>query len=543
MKPRSFFSEHYSREKEMATCDVRSARPVEHSPSSITLALLAVSAALQLLLLDGASAVQEPQLPDEHARVVYRPEILSLRTGERRFYVPLRRKQGAFESVAGEAVSPPSNCTFEGPVYEQGVRGTGRAVVIACPGDREVHAIIITYQGEAITVAPSRNRSGTVGVGSEDEERHVVHRVPSTSKLLTSWSKLSTRRRRATSSSGRAIELAVFVDAALSNSMPDESELRKLLLAMLEQVQLILEYRSLGTPIKLNIVHLEVLNSRNGPGTADGEIGDYLDNFCKWQCSMNEQRAQQGIGRWDHAILLSGLNLRSGNNDNVVGLAFVRGMCECRFSCTIIQAESFQAALEAAHEIGHNLGMEHDGTKNNCDSTKFIMSPGTGPGKTNWSACSRKYLEDFLASRKSSCLASQDSQPVEALNEDPLPGQLFPADDQCKLALGKRYSAYTSSRTPFNDVCRVLWCQQGQWASSAHPALDGTACASGKYCREGSCVVAAQQGGSVVATSKTATRSTAATTPAPRRRNNGLSFPSIWNLWDRLFNRAISGWF
>lgn len=96
----------------MATCDVRSTRPVEHSPSSITLALFAISAALQLLLFDGASAVQEPQLPDEHARVVYRPEILSLRTEERRFYVPLRRKQGAFESVAGDAVSPPSNCNI-----------------------------------------------------------------------------------------------------------------------------------------------------------------------------------------------------------------------------------------------------------------------------------------------------------------------------------------------------------------------------------------------------------------------------------------------
>ncbi|KAL1429275.1 hypothetical protein MTO96_016487 [Rhipicephalus appendiculatus] len=416
------------------------------------LALFTISAALQLLLLDGASAVQEPQLPDEHARVVYRPEILSLRTGERRLYVPLRRKRAAVESVAGGAVSPPSNCTFEGKVYEQGVSGTGRAVVIACPGDPEVHAIIITYQGEAITVAPSRNRSGTVGVDSEDEERHVVHRVPSTSKLLTSWSKLSTRRRRATSSSGRAIELAVFVDAALSNSSPDESELHKLLLAMLEQVQLILEYRSLGTPIKLNIVHLEVLNARNGPGTAGGEIGDYLNNFCKWQCRMNEQRARQGSGRWDHAILLSGLNLRSGNNDNVVGLAFVRGMCECQFSCTIIQAESFQAALEAAHEMGHSLGMEHDGTKNPCDPKKFIMSPGTGPGKTSWSACSRRYLEDFLASGQSSCLATLDSQPVEALSEDPLPGQLFPADDQCKLALGKRYSAYTTPKSPFNAI-------------------------------------------------------------------------------------------
>lgn len=395
MKPRNFFSEHNSREKEMATCDVRSSRPVEHSPSSITLALLAVSAALQLLLLDEASAVQEPQLPDEHARMVYRPEILSLRTGERRLYVPLRRKQEAFKSVAEGAVLPPSNCTFEGTVYEQGVSGTGRAVVIACPGDPEVHAIIITYRGEAITVAPSRNRSGTVGVRSEVEERYVVHHVSSKSKLLTSWSKLSTRRRRAISSSGWTIELAVFVDAALSNSSPDKGELPKLLLAMLEQVQLILEHRSLGTPIKLNIVHLEVLNSRDGPDTAGGEIGDYLDNFCMWQCRMRRRNAESG--QWDHAILLSGLNLRSGNDDSVVGLAYVGGMCACRFSCSIIQAESFQAALEAAHEIGRNLGMEVDGTWNRCDPKSFIMSPGRGPGRTNWSACSRKYLEDFLA--------------------------------------------------------------------------------------------------------------------------------------------------
>ncbi|XP_075731284.1 A disintegrin and metalloproteinase with thrombospondin motifs adt-2 isoform X2 [Rhipicephalus microplus] len=517
------------------------ARLVQRSPSSVMRALFVINAALQLLLLDAASAVQEPRLPDESARVVYRPEILSLRTGERRLYVPLRRKTAAFESVAGGAISPPSNCTFEGNVYEQGVSGTGRAVVIACPGDPEVHAIIITYQGEAITVAPNRNRSGTAGVDSEDEERHVVRRIPSTSKLLTSWSKLSTRRRRSTSSGGRAIELAVFVDAALSNNSPDQSELHKLLLAMLEQVQLILEYRSLGTPIKLNIVHLEVLNAGNGPATAGGEVGNYLDNFCTWQCRMNQQRAARGSGRWDHAILLSGLNLRSGNNDNVVGLAFVGGMCECRFSCTIIQAESFQAALEAAHEIGHNLGMEHDGTKNRCDPDRFIMSPATGPGKTSWSACSRQYLEDFLAGRGSSCLATVDSEPVEELSEDPLPGELFPADDQCKLALGKRYSAYASSKSPFNDVCRQLWCQQGQWASAAHPALDGTTCATGKYCREGSCVVAAQDGGSdALAPSKTATRSGAETTPAPRRPNSGRFFPSYTNIWDRWFNRVVS---
>lgn len=529
----------------MATSEARSARPVVHLPPSITLALLlAISAALQLLLLDGVSADQEPEIPDEHARVAIRPEILSLRTGERRLYVPLRRKRAAVESLAGAAVSP-ANCTFEGIVYEQGVSGTGRAVVIACPGDKEVHAMIITAQGEAITVAPNQNRGSGVTDGSEDEGRHVVRRVPSTSKLLTSWSKLSTRRRRATASNERAIELAVFVDAALKNRNPNENELHKRLIAMLEQIQLILEYRSLGTPIGLDIVHLEVLDSRTGPSTAGGEIDDYLDNFCTWQCRRNQQAASQGRGQWDHAILMTGLDLHSGNNDNVIGLAFVGGMCQCRFSCTIIQAESFQAALEAAHEMGHNLGMEHDGTGNRCDPSRFIMSPSTGPGKTSWSACSRQYLDDFLARRTSSCLASKTSRPVEKLSEDPLPGQVFPADDQCKLALGTKYSAYTSSRSPFNDVCQELWCQEGQWASSAHPALDGTTCATGKYCREGSCVVAGQDGGNA-ATSKTATRSTrttTTTTPRPRRRNPGLFFPDVTNIWDRWFGRGISRWF
>ncbi|XP_070380857.1 A disintegrin and metalloproteinase with thrombospondin motifs 18-like isoform X1 [Dermacentor albipictus] len=523
----------------MATSEVHSARPVGHLPSSVTLGLLVICAALQVLLLDGVSAAQEPELPDEHARVAIRPEILSLRTGERRLYVPLRRKRAAIESFAGPAVSS-ANCTFEGAVYEQGVSGTGRAVVIACPGDKEVHAMIITAQGEAISVAPNRNHRGGVADGNEDEGRHVVGRVPSTSKLLTSWSKLSTRRRRATASNRRAIELAVFVDAALRNRSPNENELHKRLIAMLEQIQLILEYRSLGIPIGLDIVHLEVLDSKSGPSTAGGEIDNYLDNFCTWQCRRNKEAASQGRGKWDHAILMSGLDLHSGKSNNVIGLAFVGGMCQCRFSCSIIQAENFQAALEAAHEMGHNLGMDHDGTGNKCNPSRFIMSPSVGAGRTSWSACSRQYLDDFLKSRASSCLASKTSHPVEKLSEDPLPGQLFPADDQCQLALGAKYRAYTSSRSPFNDVCQELWCQEGPWASSAHPALDGTSCATGKYCREGSCVVAGQDGGSA-ATSKTATRTTTTTktTPRPRRRNPGL-FSDIANIWDRWFRRGIS---
>lgn len=43
-----------------------------------------------------------------------------------------------------------------------------------------------------------------------------------------------------------------------------------------------------------------------------------------------------------------------------------------------------------------SLGILHDGTGNNCDPDKYIMSEKTGPGKINWSPCSNIYLDNFL---------------------------------------------------------------------------------------------------------------------------------------------------
>ena len=80
----------------------------------------------------------------------------------------------------------------------------------------------------------------------------------------------------------------------------------------------------------------------------------------------------------------------------VVGLAPVKGMCLPEASCSVIQGKHFESVYVIAHELGHNLGMLHDGSKNNCDPGNYIMSPTLNGARHKWSSCSKRYLQNFL---------------------------------------------------------------------------------------------------------------------------------------------------
>ncbi|RWS08652.1 A disintegrin and metalloproteinase with thrombospondin motifs 16-like protein, partial [Dinothrombium tinctorium] len=302
-----------------------------------------------------------------------------------------------------------------------------------------------------------------------------------------------------------AIETAVFIDeslyALMKHTFPSDTEQKIVtyVLTIMNAVQLIFKQPSLGLDVDISVILMDIFKTQPKDLTSSDNIDTYLTNFCVWQ--HNRKIHSRGLTpKWDHALLLSGINMyvvdgQGRKKRHVVGLAPVSGMCNSLNSCTISEGTSFQTVLVAAHEMGHSLGMEHDGSQdgNNCDHDNYIMSPTLGAGKTSWSTCSRDYLKKFINSQQASCIVSMSAH-VNILNQfiskDKLPGQIFDANQQCALRFGA--DSRKSQLQPLEDVCRLLRCDTGNnrnvIAYHAHPALEGTNCGREKWCREGKCV-------------------------------------------------------
>ncbi|XP_045502025.1 A disintegrin and metalloproteinase with thrombospondin motifs adt-1-like [Colias croceus] len=296
------------------------------------------------------------------------------------------------------------------------------------------------------------------------------------------------------------VETAVFVDRDLYKHMTinfpkeTERELVRFVLAMINAVQLLYHDPSLGRPVNFILKRLEILHEDPSNLKRPHDIDRFLSNFCTWQRLENPPGDNDPL-HWDHALILTGLDLYVVNKNGkvssqVVGLAPVAGMCTVTSSCTVNEGRHFESVYVVAHEIGHNLGMRHDGplADNGCDPSAYIMSPTLGSGKITWSQCSRSYLQKFLDTSQSRCLLDHGNSAgqLDHSAEGILPGERFDADQQCMLKYG-RGSRHSNAQN-LEDICRDLHCQRERYTWTSHPALEGTKCGEDMYCRGGECV-------------------------------------------------------
>uniref|UniRef100_A0A098M221 Metalloproteinase (Type III) 14a n=1 Tax=Hypsiglena sp. JMG-2014 TaxID=1550645 RepID=A0A098M221_9SAUR len=105
--------------------------------------------------------------------------------------------------------------------------------------------------------------------------------------------------------------------------------------------------------------------------------------------------------RNDNAQLLTSITFDRG----IVGLSSVGKICWPNHSAEIIRDHTSKGIMAStmAHELGHNLGMQHDTYSCNCNSNKCVMSPSSGPNY-QFSSCSIQQHRRYLSRALPQCL-------------------------------------------------------------------------------------------------------------------------------------------
>uniref|UniRef100_A0A8C0L6Q3 ADAM metallopeptidase domain 8 n=1 Tax=Canis lupus dingo TaxID=286419 RepID=A0A8C0L6Q3_CANLU len=242
-----------------------------------------------------------------------------------------------------------------------------------------------------------------------------------------------------------------------------------------------------------------------------------LENFLRW-------RVENLVGRHQHdnAQLITGVDFTG----TTVGLAKVSAMCS-RDSGAVNQDHSLGnpvgVASTMAHEMGHNLGMDHDDNIQGCycpvpqEGGGCVMAASIGTEFPKmFSHCSRTDLEVFMEKPRTACLANAPDP--DRLVGDPVCGNRFlergeqcdcgpPQACQnpccnattCRLAAGAECAQGACCRecrvTPAGELCRPTKdaCDLEEYCDGQQPACpedvfqeNGTPCPGG-YCYNGVC--------------------------------------------------------
>ncbi|XP_028659170.1 disintegrin and metalloproteinase domain-containing protein 9-like isoform X1 [Erpetoichthys calabaricus] len=314
------------------------------------------------------------------------------------------------------------HCYYQG--FVEGIPGSAAAFSI-CSGLRGMLSTVKTTYGiEPLDLSAAfkhliyrlenvRSESFTCGTSHTDHKTETLGNIdhPVNTDLL--------RKKRDVLPQTHYVELFLVVDKdRYDYKNKNQTAVRE------EMVQLAnyLDNIYIALNIRIVLVGLEIWTNQNQI-SVDGSAGEVLGRFVQW-------REKELVSRRRHDSAQLILKRSFGGT---AGMAFVGTVCSRSHggginAFTNNNLESFASIV--AHELGHNLGMNHDdGRSCPCAVQACIMNSGA-TGSRNFSTCSENDFENLILNNGGNCLLNIP-HPNEAYSPPYCGNKLVDVGEEC----------------------------------------------------------------------------------------------------------------
>ncbi|XP_041088202.1 disintegrin and metalloproteinase domain-containing protein 9-like isoform X2 [Polyodon spathula] len=314
----------------------------------------------------------------------------------------------------------------------------------------------LIYRLENIKSQPSACGVADTHPETEDAQHTARFDLPSMTQLL--------RRKRDVLPQTRYVELFLVVDnERFDFSNRNQTAVRE------EMVQLAnyMDSMYIALNIRIVLVGLEIWNQQNKINI-DGSAGEVLGRFVQWR-----EKELAGRRRHDSAQLI--LKKSFGGT---AGMAFVGTVCSRSHGGGINAFPHNNVPMFAsivAHELGHNLGMNHDdGRDCHCGVSACVMNSGA-TGSRNFSTCSSDDFEKLIVNNGGSCLLNLP-HPDEAYSPPFCGNKLVDMGEECDCGSPKECEKDSCCEAKTCKLKRGAECAYGVCCKNCRFMPGGTVC-------------------------------------------------------------------
>ncbi|KAG5858176.1 Snake venom metalloprotease [Bothrops jararaca] len=164
------------------------------------------------------------------------------------------------------------------------------------------------------------------------------------------------------------------------------------------------------------------------------------------------------FGNWRRTVLLNRIS-----HDNA---QFLTSMCNPKLSTGVVQdhsATNLLVAITMAHELGHNLGIHHDGNQCHCDAASCIMADTLSEELSyEFSNCSQNQYQTYITDYNPQCILNEPL-PTDIVSPPVCGNELLEVGEECDCG------SPTNCQDP---CCDATMCKLHSWVE----------CESGECC-------------------------------------------------------------